>query len=89
MTDRAYGRNYQEDGSSRALGTAIHITGSKLSHDSNGKSHPDDPLNQKYLDAGAGDDHERPLCVAIHDGEICKRPSRRGARYCYVGRGDD
>jgi len=50
--------------------------------------HPDAALNAEYLAAGVADDHESPLCVGIHQGQICRRPARKGARFCWEGRGD-
>ena len=50
--------------------------------------HPDHALNQEYMDAGAADDRERPLCFGVHSGIICRRLAKRRSRFCYLGRGD-
>ena len=51
--------------------------------------HPDNAVNQEFIKAGAADDHDWPLCFAVHDGEICQLIVRRGSRYCWKGRGDE
>ena len=50
--------------------------------------HPDNALNQEYLDAGAADDREAPLCFAVHNGLVCRRPAQKGTLYCWAG-GDE
>ncbi len=81
-------RKYQETGKGKWPGKAITITKSKTDYSSVENEHPDDALNQEYIDAGAADDHDRPLCFAVHDGEICHLIVRRGSKYCWKGRGD-
>ncbi len=81
-------RKYQEDGSSKASGTSITITKSKTDYSSERGWHPDDAVNQEYIDAGAAKDCERPLCWSVHNGVACRRPVKRGTRYCWKGRGD-
>jgi hypothetical protein len=83
-------RKYQEDGSSRAPGTAITLAKSRIKTDYSSERgwHPDNPINEEYIAAGAAKDHDRPLCWAVHDGIVCRRPVRRGRHYCREGRGD-
>ncbi len=83
-------RKYQEDGSSRAPGTAISIGNSKSKTDYSSERgwHPDNAVNQEFIDAGAAKDHERPLCWSVHNGVACRRPVKRGTRYCWKGRED-
>ena len=50
--------------------------------------HPDNALNQEYLDAGAADDYKAPLCFAVHNGLVCRRPAQKGTLYCRAG-GDE
>jgi len=64
-------------------------TKSKIDYSKMVQFHPDNALNQEYIDAGAADDRERPLCWAVHSGVVCRRPARKGARFCWKGRGDD
>ena len=81
-------RKYQETGKGKWPGKAITITKSKTDYSSERGWHPDDALNDEYIKAGAADDHERPLCWAVHNGIACRRPVRRGTKYCWEGKGD-
>ncbi len=81
-------RQYQETGKGKWPGKAITITKSKTDYSSMEKEHPDDALNAEYIAAGAADDHETPLCFAVHDQIPCRRLARKGTRFCYLGRGD-
>ena len=81
-------RKYKETGKGKWPGKAISLTKSKTDYSKQFTYHPDDALNQEYLDAGAADDRDRPLCFAVHRGEVCKRLVRRGTRYCWEGKGD-
>ena len=68
-------RQYKEDGSTKSPGQAITITKSKTDYSSMEKEHPDDALNEKYIAAGAANDHETPLCMK----SLCvKLESHRG-----------
>ena len=84
-------RQYKEDGSTRSPGTGINITKSKTDYSLVQGSHPDNALNQEYINAGAARDTWRSLCFAVHDGVPCRRPVtwREGSEYCNKGRGDD
>ncbi len=84
-------RQYRTAGSEKWRNTPIKFEKSKTDYSVfMGLEHPDHALNQEYLDAGAGRDHSRPLCVAVHNGVACRRPVtwKEGARYCGEGRGD-
>lgn len=84
-------RKYPDNpGADKWRATPIRITKSKTDYSSMEKDHPDDPLNNEYIRAGAALDCIRPLCFAVHDGVICKRPVtwREGSKYCNKGRGD-
>ena len=70
--------------------TPLNYRKSKIDYSvSVGFEHPDHALNEEYIRAGAADDHETPLCIGIHSGVVCRRPARKGARFCYLGRGEN
>ena len=84
-------RQYQDTGKGKWLGKSITITKSKTDYSSIRGSHPDEAINQEYIDAGASLDRWRSLCFAVHDGVPCRRPVtwREGSEYCNKGRGDE
>ena len=45
-------------------------------------------INQEFIDAGAADDNESPLCFAVHNGIACRRAAMIGERFCREGQGD-
>lgn len=92
MTDHtsATFRNYDTAGTDKWRATPLKFRKSKTDFSTvTGFEHPDDALNREYLAAGAADDQRRPLCWAVHDGIACRRPVtwKKGARYCWEGRG--
>jgi hypothetical protein len=79
-------RQYPESpGAKKWRATPISSGKKKMDYSSLERSHPDDVLNQEYIDAGAAKDHERPLCFALHDGIPCRKLVVRGRRYCRKG----
>lgn len=84
-------RQYDNAGTAKWRATPIEPNKIKSGYAELELEHPDHALNQEYINAGAADDRERPLCWAIHNGIPCRRPVTwmEGARYCWQGRGDE
>ena len=83
-------RKYQETGKGKWPGKAITLSKSKTDYSSVRGTHPDDAVNQEYIDQKGSMDLDRPLCFAVHSpGKPCRRVIRRGTDYCWKGRGDE
>lgn len=79
-------RDYPESEGAKKFRKAPLSSGKKkINYSSIRGWHPDDVVNQEYIDAGAALDVERPLCFALHDGIPCRRLVRVGRNYCYKG----
>jgi hypothetical protein len=77
-------------GTEKLKNTPINPGGTKTDYSSIRGWHPDNELNQEYIDAGAASDTQRPLCFGVHEPGIpCRRPVtwREGSRYCNKGKG--
>lgn len=39
-------------------------------------------VNQEYIDAGAADDKDTPLCYGLRDGKPCRNLAAPGKEFC-------